>query len=228
MLILAIEQSSAVASLACLRDNRLLAEQSWEYGWGANQQLFAILPGLLDKAQVKLEDVEVFAAGTGPGSFAGTRSSVTAARSLALPCSRRAIGISSGEALAVDIAAETGTESVTIVGDARRDHAWFGHFIVKNGVVTVIRPWTLQPVASLAEALKPGSVVAGPDWSRLSGALERACPPSARLITHDCHAHARTVALLAARLAEKETVDSPPAPIYLHPPVSAKTVEGSR
>ena len=107
MLILAIEQSSVLASVALLNDGRVLAAERWHCTWNRSQNVFDILPSLLKNASVRPENIDVFAAGTGPGSFSGSRVAVSVAQALALPGGKRAIGISSGEALARDIAFET-------------------------------------------------------------------------------------------------------------------------
>ena len=89
MLILAIEQSSVQASVALLDNAHVLAAERWHSEWNRTQNVFEILPSLLKNASVRAEDIDLFAAGTGPGSFSGSRVAVSAVQALALPGEKR-------------------------------------------------------------------------------------------------------------------------------------------
>jgi tRNA threonylcarbamoyladenosine biosynthesis protein TsaB len=218
----AIEQSSCCGSVAIREDAVLRLEKTWDYVWPENQQLFSVLPGLLDESGVNLADVDVFAAGLGPGSFAGTRTAVSVANALALPGKTRTCGISSGEALAWNVFKETGADKIVVLGDARRKRVWYAHFVGNGGALSVKKDWALAPFSELNEVLIEGSVVVTPDWSRIAEPLSEACPASAQLIGEARYPAACAVAELAAAKLAAGLEPGPMTPLYMHPPVFVK------
>jgi tRNA threonylcarbamoyladenosine biosynthesis protein TsaB len=82
MMLLALDTSTSYASVALVRDGRLVAELSWDSGRSHSQELFEHLDWLLADRRVAIGDVTAVAVATGPGSFNGVRVAVTAAKSL--------------------------------------------------------------------------------------------------------------------------------------------------
>ncbi len=219
MLTLAIEQSSVRGSVALLRDEDVIASRDWEVTWRQPQQLFAMLQAVLKQAGVVPSAIEAYAAGLGPGSFSGCRVAVSVARALALPGGVRVFGLSSGDALAFDLFAATGADTVAVAGDARRNHVWLGHFARGERWPVMTRPWTLQPVEQLSTELAGAAQVVSPDWDRLAPVLKHACPAGTKLVEETRLPVAGTLGLLAGRKIISGCETEPLAPIYLHPAV---------
>ena len=149
MLILSIEMSSLENDVALLRGETVLARRMWHAQTFHHTRLFDLLREVLAEAGVAPEQIELFAVGRGPGSFSGTRVALTAAQALALPGSQPVVAISSGAALAYEIAAIGGAEKISIIGDARRDTIWLGVFDGKTGAPAQPAPCTVLPLAEL-------------------------------------------------------------------------------
>jgi len=82
--------------------------------------LFQRIEQLLQRVNVRLDDIEAFAAAAGPGSFTGVRIGLAAIKGLAEATKRRAIGVSNLEALA-----GFGTDPLRVpVMDARRGEVY--------------------------------------------------------------------------------------------------------
>lgn len=138
MKILAVEFSTEEASIALLESDgaRLLTEHVVEAHGKRSQELFPAVEALLSEESMTLEDIRVFAAGIGPGSYTGLRVAITAVRGWAMPKGRRVWTVSSAAAIAAEWLARTpGADTVAVWGDARRGLVWAGRFIRATGAV---------------------------------------------------------------------------------------------
>src|SRR2546427_12705734 len=102
MIVLAIDTSAEVGSLALLHDGKLLAERAISARMQHAAQIFPQLDELLAAAGASLADIELFAVGIGPGSFNGIRVSIAAVKGLRLASKKPMVGISSADAIAHD------------------------------------------------------------------------------------------------------------------------------
>ena len=132
MLTLALDTAGEFGSIALADGDRTLEEVALHGSGGFAQSLFGELDALLHRHSVKLADIELYAAASGPGSFTGVRIGLAAIKGLAEVAGRPAIGISNLEALA-----EFGTADLRApVIDARRGEVFAavlnraGEFIV--------------------------------------------------------------------------------------------------
>jgi tRNA threonylcarbamoyladenosine biosynthesis protein TsaB len=100
MLILGLETTGEVCSVA-IRDERGTAEERrFRHGRRLSERLIGLVDGLLLEAGLRLEQVEGFAVGVGPGSFTGLRVGVMTAKTWAELFDRPIVGVSSLEAVA--------------------------------------------------------------------------------------------------------------------------------
>ena len=81
MLILALDASTPVTTVALARDRVVLAEISTT-GRGASETLLSAVHDALDLAGEELDSVELVLAGVGPGTFTGIRIAAATARAL--------------------------------------------------------------------------------------------------------------------------------------------------
>lgn len=90
MLILALDTSGKTASCALARDGELLAEVKQETNLSHSRTLLPLCEKMLKENELKLSDIDVFAATSGPGSFTGLRIGIAAIKGFALmgdkPC----------------------------------------------------------------------------------------------------------------------------------------------
>ncbi|TAN38987.1 MAG: tRNA (adenosine(37)-N6)-threonylcarbamoyltransferase complex dimerization subunit type 1 TsaB [Verrucomicrobia bacterium] len=216
MIILAIEMSATQNDVALLRGNTVVARRTWNAREFHHTRLFELLPELFREAGVSAAQIELFAVGRGPGSFSGTRVALTAAQALAMPGGQPVIAVSSGEALAHEIAAAGDAEKIAVLGDARRDTIWLGVFDGKTGTPLIPPPWTLLPLAQLGTVLPAGTKIVSPDWHRLATLW----PANLAAPNADSFPSAEFVARLALERHARGLPSDPLVPIYLHPAVA--------
>ncbi|MGC4046488.1 MAG: tRNA (adenosine(37)-N6)-threonylcarbamoyltransferase complex dimerization subunit type 1 TsaB [Armatimonas sp.] len=100
MLILALDTSGDICSVAVTNEGKLLSE----YNFAHQRKLTERIPGIVDfvvkDAGTSLSEIEGFAVGMGPGSFTGVRVGVTMAKTWAEVLQKPFSGVSSLEVLA--------------------------------------------------------------------------------------------------------------------------------
>jgi tRNA threonylcarbamoyladenosine biosynthesis protein TsaB len=136
LLILSVDTSSPYASFAITIENRVVASLGGGSGAPHSRTFFANISTLLQLAGLKIEEIDVFAAATGPGSFTGLRVGLAAIKGLARTFDKPAIGINSIDALALS-AGMTGLVLVMI--NAGRNEVYCGlRQVSSDGMLNLI------------------------------------------------------------------------------------------
>lgn len=127
MTLLALESSAKACSCALCDGERLVAQVFQNSGLTHSRTLLPMVEDMLKNCGRSLDDVELIAVASGPGSFTGLRIGVAAAKGLAwakgLPCA----GCSSLESLAWNGAHMAGWELCAVM-DARREQVYRARF----------------------------------------------------------------------------------------------------
>lgn len=123
MLILAIETSTQICSLAVLRDGSLLAEWYVQSGRTHSTGIMNQLSSLLERSQIKKNELQAIAVNIGPGSFTGLRIGLSLAKALAIALNIPVVGIASDEVLAR--AGEFSNNYVAVLIDAQRNNFYY-------------------------------------------------------------------------------------------------------
>ena len=100
MLTLAMDTAAVIGSIALADERGVIADSRLEAPGGFGQVLFREIEALLARAKVRLADIELYAAASGPGSFTGVRIGLAAVKGLAEVAGKHAVGVSNLEALA--------------------------------------------------------------------------------------------------------------------------------
>ncbi|HEV2176640.1 MAG TPA: tRNA (adenosine(37)-N6)-threonylcarbamoyltransferase complex dimerization subunit type 1 TsaB [Terriglobia bacterium] len=124
MLILAFDTTSDRGGAALYRGHECLASAAGDRNYSVT--LFTAVDGLLERAGLRLRDVDLLAVANGPGSFTGIRVGLAAAQGWAKALDRPARGISVLAALAEE-AQPRASVAVSIL-DARRGEFYVGAF----------------------------------------------------------------------------------------------------
>lgn len=220
MIALALESSSLRGSIALFTGDRLADEETWDEKEVRRQHVFEALPRLLARTSLKPEDIDLFIAGRGPGSYSGLRVALTAAQALALPGRKPVFTVSSGEALALETSEREQASLVAVAGDARRETMWLGVFEMQNGELKTLKPWIVSAVCDVPRHLPAGCVVVSPDSSRLSAALAGLDVKHVRWIPEERYPGAAFVGKCGLAKLSRGLPSEPLTPIYMHPAVA--------
>lgn len=152
MHVLAIDTSSNVASVACIKNDNLLAEVTINNKKTHSQMLLPIIENLLDALFISLDKIELFAVAIGPGSFTGIRIGISTARAFAQAKNKPIVGVSSLCGLAGNLAELSGIICPMI--DARNNQVYTSVFRSDGKKLIRINDFFALNVKEIAEILK--------------------------------------------------------------------------
>ena len=190
MLILALESSAKAASCALCRDEFLMAQAFQNSGLTHSVTLLPMVEDMLKNCGASLDDIELIAVASGPGSFTGLRIGVAEAKGLAwakgLPCA----GCSTLESMAWGLAHLEGAELCCCM-DARRNQVYAARFVIRDGAPVRLTPDGAVAVADLALDVEKNSagkcqILVGDGWELCYNAFSargipcQAAPPHLR------------------------------------------------
>lgn len=150
MLVLALDTTTRGGSCAVVRDGEVVHERGGDPERPHDARLPGDLMTLLDEAALRLDDIDVHAVATGPGSFTGLRIGIATMQGLAFAGERPLIGVSAFDALAHHAAAAAGGGRIATWIDAWRGDVYAA--LYDNGV-EVARPIVRAPSAVLDDLL---------------------------------------------------------------------------
>jgi tRNA threonylcarbamoyladenosine biosynthesis protein TsaB len=151
--ILAIETSSELASVALCDGDRLLSRESA----GVQTHSQAVLPmvqALLAESGIAPARCSAIAFGAGPGSFTGVRTACGIAQGLAFGLDLPVVPVSTLEAMAQACRERSGADDVLVLLDARMEEVYWAQYRWQDGWRTVIAP-ALSAPAAVAPAGRP-------------------------------------------------------------------------
>ncbi len=147
--VLSLDTSTTRGSIALLEGRELAAELRVLSPETHSARLLASVDFLLKSAGWSLSDLQLVAAGIGPGSFTGIRIGVATALGLAQTLSIPFAGVSGLDALAHKISMVDGR--LTVVMDAQRSQVYYAEYLIRQGRVrrlsgpTLLYPSDLLP-----------------------------------------------------------------------------------
>ena len=224
MIILALESTAIAASVALTRDGVLLAESTVNRGNTHSETLLPMVEAIMDRLDLHISDVDVFAVSAGPGSFTGVRIGVSTVKGLAFGSGKPCVGVSSLESLAENLSVIPNA-LICPVMNARRNQVYTALFRNGETGLTHLLPDTAIAVEELETALaayeEPVFFV-GDGYDLVVGQIRhtfRPVPVRLRLQS------AASVAKVAERAYQSGvfTTDAALTPVYLRPSQAERT-----
>lgn len=151
MMVLAMDTSSTVATVALMDENKLIGEYTINHKRTHSQKLMPLIAALLEDCEVKMEQIEVIAVAEGPGSFTGLRIGAATAKGLAHAMDIPVVGISTLDALAFHLPFCQGL--ICPILDARRNQVYTAIYKWVGGELHAVFPPTAISIEELVEEL---------------------------------------------------------------------------
>lgn len=230
MMVLGIETSTAMGSVALVDERGLRGERCWETREGHAERLMGEIDCLLQKHSITIQALDGFAVTIGPGSFTGLRVSLATVKGLAMVSQHPVVPVSTLEALARNVSSSA--YPVCPLLDARREEVFAALFRQdeKGQWIRLLPDQVIAPCDLLQQLSGPITFV-GEGAVRYQALIqkgmgEKACfaPadmqwPSAAVVAH----------LGLARLLQGETVQAKEIrPLYLRRPDAEINLEKGR
>lgn len=150
MRILSIDTSGSAASCALLEDENPIAEFYTNAKLTHSQTIMPMVDSLFKCSHSKLEDVDLFAVATGPGSFTGLRIGVAAVKGMAQVLEKPCCAISTLEGLAYNLHDRSGLACAVM--DARCGQVYTALFDLDNKI-SRLSPDDAIPITELVNKL---------------------------------------------------------------------------
>lgn len=122
MNILALETSTRKYSLALEIDGKVVAQKTFQLKKLLSAKVMPAIKVMLKEHGLKLEDIDAYAVGLGPGSFTGLRVGISTVKALAYGGGRPVVGISSLDVIARG--AKASERHICVICDAKRGNVY--------------------------------------------------------------------------------------------------------
>lgn len=123
MKILAIDTSTTHSSCSVMEDNNIVGDFSINQSMSHNEILLVMVDEVLKKLNIDIEDIDLFVAVTGPGSFTGIRIGVTVVKALAMALNKPIVAVNTLEALSFGVYSDK--KKIPLI-DARGERVYYG------------------------------------------------------------------------------------------------------
>ena len=151
MKILSLDTTAQVCSAAICDENELIAEITVNTGNTHSQTLLPAVEQILKISELNVDDIDVFACSTGPGSFTGVRIGVATVKGIAYGKNKSCVSVSTLEALAYNLKGYDGI--VCPVMNARRNQVYNALFEWRDGKLVRLCPDRALSISELDDEL---------------------------------------------------------------------------
>lgn len=227
MKILAMETSTAVGGVAIIVDGKVVAEETTLRQKTHSEIISTFTDHCLQKAGLRLEDIDAFAVGQGPGSFTGIRVAANAGKTFAYSFNKPLVTLDSLVLLAEK--ARGSDKPVLSIINAYKNMVYLGLFDMSGEEPRYLKGPEAIPVRELSKHIQQDVLVVGDGWEAYHEYFpEKLAKLMHRESQHPDHPLASTLGLMAERRAQKgQTLDWKSfVPLYIRASEAEETKKG--
>ena len=215
MYTLAFDTTSSSCSVALFSDNCCIDKFVESMEFGQAETLMSVIRNILERQKISFSDLELLAVCTGPGSFTGVRSSISAARSFGLACPNlNVLGINAFDAYIHELIFSPNdiADINAVIIETKREDFYFQLFDSE------LQPLTEPSAAQRLDIIK---TLQGKKVTFLGDGVERFLSSPTGLSVHSIlkthHVNIENLALKGIYLHCKK-IKNYPKPLYLRAP----------
>lgn len=216
MRILAIDSSTKFLCLGLYDDGKI-----YEYNLDLERKhsslIVVTIKRVLDALEWKINEIDYFACGLGPGSFTGIRVGLATVKGFSWALNKPLLGISTLEILARNV----GWYASYIVPaiDAKRNLIYCSIYKIKDGKLKKVAPYMLLSVEKFLRKVKPKSTILGDAIEKYKPKMLREIKSVTLLDKDYWYPQARNIIIISLEKIKKKSIDShfKIKPIYLYP-----------
>uniref|UniRef100_UPI003FEFEC06 tRNA (adenosine(37)-N6)-threonylcarbamoyltransferase complex dimerization subunit type 1 TsaB n=1 Tax=Megasphaera elsdenii TaxID=907 RepID=UPI003FEFEC06 len=151
-MLLAIETSSLVSSVALLHEDTLRAELTIQARLTHSEQLMPHIADMLDKASVKKSQIDGVAVAVGPGSFTGLRIGLATAKGLSFAWNVPIVGVTTPVSLAWNFVGVS--DRICTLIDAQKGNVYAGVYRWDRTTLTTEKEIYIAPRTEVLDTLE--------------------------------------------------------------------------
>ena len=165
MLVLGIDTSGKVASVALRDDSVLLGETTFLTKLTHSQVILPLVNKLVSDCGKTIDDIDAFVCANGPGSYTGLRIGIAAVKGICFASGKKCAGVSTLEALAYNSVCSKAV--ICSVMKARQDIAYFGLYSSDGSRISKLSDDTVCDISYISEAVNKteGDVILVGDYA---------------------------------------------------------------
>ncbi len=220
MIVLAVESSAIAASVALQKDDHLLAEMTLNRGNTHSENLLPMVETILERMDLTVDEIDLFAVSVGPGSFTGVRIGVATVKGLAFGKGKPCVGVSTLEALAENLAFLS-DKLICPVMNARRNQVYTALFRGKERLLPD-SAISVEELEKILSAYPEPVLFVGDGYDLVTSQIQHKFLPIPERLRLQNAASVASVALREAQNGNT-TDDARLAPVYLRPSQAERT-----
>lgn len=227
MIVLSVDSSSKVATVALLKEDVLIGEYILNDKREHSILLMPMIENILKESNLTINDIDGFVVSKGPGSFTGLRIGMATVKGLSLGSSKPYISISSLDSLAYNMIGFNGL--ICPIMDALRENVYTGLYKNKYDKLETIlepTPMDLVDLISLLKEKDEEVMFVGDGLIKHKDYIKENYKKAHFAPCHSNIVRASSLGELGLILLKEGTYDSPDsAPIYLKKPQAERELE---
>ena len=227
MIVLSIDSSSKVATVALLNDDTLLGEYVINDKREHSVLLMPMIENLLKDCELTINDIDGFVVSKGPGSFTGLRIGMATIKGLSFGANKPYISLSSLDGLAYSLSYFNGI--ICPIMDALRENVYTALYKNEDGEFKNIMDPTPMELPDLLEMLKEKNeevIFTGDGLLKHKEYIKANFPNAKFASNHVSLTRASSIGELGLNLLKQGIKDDPnSAPVYLKKPQAERELE---